>query len=596
LRALVALRRHREQFPAEALLGPIRANWDHRDRYVRKAAADLIAGLDRAAQQALAGHIRPPRAEATFGLGTVHADPKDTLKRAGRLLAKDVEPETRLAAVRLVQLALGGLVSPKSRGTVWEGYTPRKNLAAGDGLWPLPLEVDNALLRAFPSGHADLDRELSRTLAVLEHFAPRTFAEAARRLTSDSDPVEDLHYLAVLARLKVRRWPAVTKEIAGALLALDHKLEKRRLNRDRHWPLRVAELHAGLAARDPDLNAALLAHPEFGRPDHALFATAKGFDRRKAAEVFLARAARDRDYPWNAALVELVGELPEERALPALRRLWGKAGLEAALLPALARRPQAADRAKFVQGLASPQAETVQLCLDALNRLPGSADAAETMTLIQALGRLPEGKPAALRDTLAARLAKVTGQGNLGADRAAWRAWFTRAHPDLAERLSNPDGVDVPGWEKRLARVDWARGDPVRGQAVFVKASCAACHSGSQALGPDLAGVAGRFSRADLFTALLQPSRDVSPRYQTTVIETAEGKIYQGLVIYEAVDGVLLQTGAASTVRVAGEQIAARRVTSSSLMPAGLLEGLRDEELADLYTYLRTLGATPGTR
>ena len=108
--------------------------------------------------------------------------------------------------------------------------------------------------------------------------------------------------------------------------------------------------------------------------------------------------------------------------------------------------------------------------------------------------------------------------------------------------------------------------------------------------------VAGRFARADLFTALLQPSRDVSARYQTTVIETAEGKVYQGLVIYEAVDGVLLQTGAASTVRVAGEQIAARRVTSSSLMPAGLLEGLRDEELADLYTYLRTLGGVPGKR
>jgi putative heme-binding domain-containing protein len=116
----------------------------------------------------------------------------------------------------------------------------------------------------------------------------------------------------------------------------------------------------------------------------------------------------------------------------------------------------------------------------------------------------------------------------------------------------------VKAWERRLAKLDWSRGDAARGRAVFTRASCAACHSGGQALGPDLSGAAGRFARADLFTAILQSGRDVSPRYRATVIETAEGKLYQGLVIYEAADGVILQTGAATTVRLAGDQIAAR--------------------------------------
>jgi hypothetical protein len=48
--------------------------------------------------------------------------------------------------------------------------------------------------------------------------------------------------------------------------------------------------------------------------------------------------------------------------------------------------------------------------------------------------------------------------------------------------------------------------------------------------------VAGRFSRRDLFTAILQPSLDISPRYRTTLVMTAEDKVYQGIVIYEAVD------------------------------------------------------------
>src|SRR5205807_6128617 len=136
-------------------------------------------------------------------------------------------------------------------------------------------------------------------------------------------------------------------------------------------------------------------------------------------------------------------------------------------------------------------------------------------------------------------------------------------------------------------------GDAERGRLVFTKASCAACHSGAQALGPDLSGVAGRFSRADLFTAIVRPSKDVSPCYQTTVIETTEGKVYQGLVIYEAVDGMILQTGPAVTVRVAGSQIASRRITPTSLMPAGLLDPLSNQEIADLYAYLKGLGARP---
>jgi putative heme-binding domain-containing protein len=383
----------------------------------------------------------------------------------------------------------------------------------------------------------------------------------------------------------------VTAKTAAALLGLDRKLEQRRLNRDNHWPLRVAELHAGLAQRDPRLNEALLTHPEFGRPDHALFTRAPGFDRPRAADVFLKRAAKDTDYRWNAALVALVSELPPERALPVLRRLWGKAGLDAALLPLLARHPRATDRARFVGGLSSPQPATVRACLEALQKLPGKAGGPEVMALIQALGRLPQGREAdVLRSALVAHLARVTGQAKPGADRQAWAAWFRKAYPELAPRLDNPDGVDVAAWERRLDRLDWAQGDAGRGRAVFTKASCAACHSGAQAVGPDLRGVTGRFARADLLTAILQPSRDVSPRYQTTLIETVAGKVYQGLVIYEAADGVLLQTGAETTVRIAGAQVAARRVTPVSLMPAGLLDSLSDREIADLYAYLRGLG------
>jgi putative heme-binding domain-containing protein len=159
----------------------------------------------------------------------------------------------------------------------------------------------------------------------------------------------------------------------------------------------------------------------------------------------------------------------------------------------------------------------------------------------------------------------------------------------LAKKLSGADGVDVETWNKRLAAIDWNAGDAERGKPLFTKASCAACHSGAQALGPDLRGVGGRFSRSDLFTAIIQPSKDVAPRYRTTRIATGDGKVYQGIIIYEAVDSVILQTGPATTLRLANKQIAERRLTVNSLMPVGLLDKLTDQEIADLYAYLREL-------
>ena len=73
-------------------------------------------------------------------------------------------------------------------------------------------------------------------------------------------------------------------------------------------------------------------------------------------------------------------------------------------------------------------------------------------------------------------------------------------------------------------------------------------------------------------------------------METAEGKVYQGLVIYEAVDSLILQTGPSATVRVVNTQIASRRTTDISLMPAGLLDPVADRDIADLLAYLKSLG------
>jgi putative heme-binding domain-containing protein len=591
LRALALLERHMGQAIEPALFEEaFKANWDEPDRYLRRIAARLVPRLPGKTSTLLGWHLAnyTPRQRVTvgsvFGLGRPDDRPWRIPDQVWLLFDSKVSTETKLEVLRLLQLDLGDLGAAETKGTIWEGYTLRKKEASRHPRFAIPLWLE----RAFPSGNADLDRELSRILALCEDDDPGRLERVAARITEASDPVDDLHYLIVLARLKAPRPEQVTARTATALLALDRKLTQRKLNRDTHWPLRVAEMYAELVRKDPALPKALLAHPDLGRPDHALFMKAPGIDRVKAADIFLARAARDPEYAWNADLVALIGDMPPERSLPVLRRLWGQHGLDEAVLPYLARRPAAEDRGRLAQGLTSLQPGTVRLCLEALQKLPAS-QADEVLPILQAFRQLPSSKEYdPLRPLFDAVLEQAMGQSLKGWP--AWKKWYLGKHPEQAAKLSDGDGVDVAAWNKRLAAMDWSTGDSGRGRQVFVRASCAACHSGSQALGPDLQGVAGRFSRDDLFTAILQPSRDVPPRYRTTQVVTAEGKVYQGLVVYEAVDSLILQTGPALTLRLTNQQISERRISPISLMPTGLLDKLADMDIADLYAYLKGLG------
>jgi putative heme-binding domain-containing protein len=579
--ALDLMWRHCTHFTTAQLEQAIRASAGQTDRGLRQAAARLLATVDEKEQERIAKLLVDPLERTTRGLA------RPALDVINLVTDPKVPAAVRLDCARLVQLALGGLTARAARGTVWEGYSRRTSE-------PELAAADRAALRdAFPSGDADLDRELTRLLALVEDDHAALPGKVLARITPRSDPIADVHTLIVLARLRGPRSAQVTRDCAGALLDLDRKLTARKQNRDSNWPLRIAELHAGLAARDPKLNAVLLAHPALGRPDHALFARCPGFDRPRAAEVFLKKAQADPDFAWNAELVGVVGALPAARALPLLRKLWGEVGLDDAILPVLARHARGQDHARFLTGLVSARLADVRLALGALEKLPphpGTAGARdEALGLLRAIRQLPSGKEEEkLHKRLLARLNAVSGR--TFASLADGAAWFRKAHPAEAKLLATADGVDVAGWEKRLAKIDWATGDTKRGQKVYTRASCASCHSGAQALGPDLRGVTGRFSRADLFTAIVQPSKDVAPRYRTTQLTTSGGQVYQGLIVYEAVDSVLLQTGPATTVRIAHKQIAERRVTLVSLMPTGLLDRLSDREISDLYAYLKSLG------
>jgi putative heme-binding domain-containing protein len=603
------------------------ATWNGPERSIRQAAASLLSLQSANELHSMAEQVQTDAHRATLVMASIEPARKLAEAEATRLLQSGQTAEMRLVGVRAIQLLLGGQGSRSLEGTTWEGYSARlpwwldpatipawrrrlprmiqslmtapSRSVEGNLSWEafatrLAGQLEPATLTiirtAFPSGEAILDRELSRTLAMIGDEDPGLLERVSQRWSSTSDPIDDVHYLLVFARLQGPRTPALTRTTAHTLLLLDDKLTNRKGNRERNWYLRISELYTELARRDPGLHQALLADPVFGKPDHALFAHAAGFSKAAAVRRFLTRAATDSSFEWNADLVSLLGELPQEEALPVARTLWQRGGLQEPLLRILAQHPAEEDRSRFWEGLGSPQLVTVQLCLDALGKLKVQKTAANLLPIVQAFGRLPDEKATqAIRRQFARDLAQWTGQTSFGLNKELWRTWFMAEFPAEASKLLQSDGIDRTAWDRRLAKVDWSEGTAERGRAVFQQVNCASCHSGARALGPDLKGVTNRFSRDDLFTAILQPSRDISARYRTTQIITSDDKIYQGLIVYEAVDSLLLQTGPATTARITNQQITSKRTTDISLMPAGLLDKATDRDIADLYAYLKSL-------
>ena len=72
-------------------------------------------------------------------------------------------------------------------------------------------------------------------------------------------------------------------------------------------------------------------------------------------------------------------------------------------------------------------------------------------------------------------------------------------------------------------------------------------------------------------------------------MQTDAGRVYNGLIVYQSVDGLTLRTGTNQTIRLERKEIEFQSHRAESLMPAGLLKGVDDPGYADLYAFLRTL-------
>ena len=138
------------------------------------------------------------------------------------------------------------------------------------------------------------------------------------------------------------------------------------------------------------------------------------------------------------------------------------------------------------------------------------------------------------------------------------------------------------------------KADATRGAAIYARENlkCVACHRiGDQGgrVGPNLTAIGASSPLDYVIDSLLYPAKNVKEGYNTVVVQTDDGQVLTGIQVTRSDAELVLRDATGKEVKIPTNDIDEESV-GTSLMPAGLIDSLSREELADLVRYLSSLG------
>ena len=414
----------------------------------------------------------------------------------------------------------------------------------------------------------------------------------------EARPVKRIHYLNCLAVAGGKLNAASVVNVAESLLNVRREIDATNLPVDRNWTPRMQQLAVRLF-RNMSIPEAIVQNPSFGQPSDTWMYQSLPEIFRPMARVKI--AAKLQLNPDDATRQQLQCLAADTRYVDLIRTFSDRDEFTDVVVSAVNSKPVADDWKVLFRGLKSFNLTVNKASLIGLKRLEGnklvSGDFEALLRLERQLGWTnPE---ISVRDQIVMLLQKWTKQSfgyqvrnyDLKADRireqkatlVQWKQYLTKEHS-----LKMKATASVEELVQRFSKVDFATGDAARGKLAYRKFQCASCHDGGgQNSGPSLAGVASRFSREDVLRAIVDPNDNVPDRYRAVVVATEDGQFFRGSVVYESMAGIMLATSTGEIVRVDAADIEARRKSSLSLMPEGLLNEASDQEVADLWAMLR---------
>ena len=134
-----------------------------------------------------------------------------------------------------------------------------------------------------------------------------------------------------------------------------------------------------------------------------------------------------------------------------------------------------------------------------------------------------------------------------------------------------------------------------RGKEAFLAAQCLTCHRfgpDGGAVGPDITAVASRFTRLDLLSSILEPSKVISEQYENTTFVRTDDEEVTGRVLEDRDDRLVLLTSplTGGKTELKKSEIKSKGKAKLSAMPEGLVNSLTQDEILDLLAYVESMG------
>ena len=177
---------------------------------------------------------------------------------------------------------------------------------------------------------------------------------------------------------------------------------------------------------------------------------------------------------------------------------------------------------------------------------------------------------------------------------------FNQPTLDLAS-LPQPEGPGKNWMQGEVRRflnenLDEAPRNYERGKEMYAAALCEACHSMNGVggnIGPDLSQIGTRFSRGDMVEAIISPSDAIADQYEARVFTLNDGGTIVGRVISQDESSISINQNPfdmSQTTTVDKSNVKAESASPASIMPAGLINRLNQDEVTDLIAYLMANG------
>jgi len=303
----------------------------------------------------------------------------------------------------------------------------------------------------------------------------------------------------------------------------------------------------------------------------------RGGDEKAVAEALSTITDEKADRQLRRELIEVFAEVQRPSAVEALLSVANSSSHEELRSQALA----------AMQTYAGPKIGTAALKLFADESTPGTvAEAALALLVsrpqwaVQLLEAVEDGKvPASNIDTPALR--KILLHEHSDNTRLVKKHWG-----EISGATTSAMRAQV---EQLAGVIREGSGDPYAGKKIYLE-SCAKCHrlfeEGAD-IGPNLTS----YQRDNLEAMLLNivnPSAEIREGFETYHVFTDDGRVLSGFLADQDKQVIALRTAEGQRHTVPRDAIEEMRPAPQSIMPQKLLDDLNEQQIRDLFAYLRS--------